>query len=1000
MRLLAPLTLLLLPTAALPAGPGEDFFTTQVRPILAKHCFKCHGPDDGARKARLRLDQRDAALSPARSGKRAVVPGKPGQSELVARVFAEDAEVMPPAGAKLPLDAAQKQVLRRWVAQGAGYTQHWAFVPPRRAAPPAVRDAAWPRNPVDRFVLARLEKERLAPSPPAGPYALVRRLYLDLVGLPPTPEEADAFVHDTRPDAYERLVDRLLASPRYGERWARRWLDLARYADTNGYEKDRPRSIWPYRDWVIAALNADLPFDRFTVEQLAGDLIPGATQAQKVATGFHRNTMLNEEGGIDPLEFRFHAMTDRLAATGTTWLGLTLGCAQCHTHKYDPLSHKEYYQLFAFLNNADEPEMAVIDPHVADRRRRIEQQIARLEGSLLDASKRSLETAFGNWHSRQARSVVPWRTLQPTRVQATRPHLRVLKDGSVLAGGDQGKSDTYELTFPGEVKGVTALRLEVLPDDSLPRRGPGRVYYEGPPGDFFLSEIRLLADGKPVTLAGASQSFAAGGATAQKAIDGDPQTGWSVNGGQGRSHYAIFRLKTPLASAKQLKVTMLFERYYAAGLGRFRLSLTSAAEPPRAGAFPAEMEHLLLRPALDLSGKELRTLYREFLRTAPEAAQARGPIEQLRRQLPQHPTTLVLQERPADNPRPTYLHQRGEFLRPVVDRDRPGDGLGRLSPAVPAVLHPLPEGAPANRLGFARWLVSPDNPLAGRVTVNRQWAAFFGRGIVSTLADFGLQGDYPSHPGLLDWLALELLRGGWSLKHAHRLIVLSATYRQSSQVPPALLARDPDNRLLARGPRVRFEAEVVRDSVLRASGLLAEHLGGPSVFPPQPPGVTTEGAYGQLPWRVSPGRDRYRRGLYTFSKRTAPYALFGVFDGPSGEVCLARRETSNTPLQALTLLNDPSVLEAAQELGRLTAAAPGTPEARVRWLFRRVLTRPPAPDEAALLTQFYRAQRDRLAKDPPAAAALAGAGPAAAERAVWTALARVLFNLDEAITKG
>jgi hypothetical protein len=1000
--------LLLLAVPARGGEPGRDVFTAQVRPILARYCFKCHGPDDRARKARLRLDVRDVAIRPARSGRRAIVPGKPDQSELVARISSTDeTEVMPPPATKLALSAEEKKALTAWIAAGAAYTQHWAFVPPRRPALPVVKDGAWSRNPIDRFVLARLEAVGLRPSPEADRITLARRVYLDLVGLPPTPAEADAFVHDPRPDAYERLVDGLLTSPRYGERWARLWLDLARYADTNGYEKDRPRSIWPYRDWVIAALNADLPFDLFTVEQLAGDLLKGPTLAQRVATGFHRNTMLNEEGGIDPLEFRFHAMTDRVATTGTVWLGLTVGCAQCHTHKYDPISHREYYRFFAYLNNADEPEVAVPTPASLSRQRDLQARIAKLEAGLADqfpvkddaTKKEAVEKRFATWLRDEAERTRPWQVLRPVRAKSNLPLLTVQSDGSVLVSGDQSKSDTYKLTFHTDLKNITALRLEVLPDDRLPNHGPGRVYYEGPPGDFFLSELTLLADDNKVTLKEASHSFANGGNTAAKAIDGDPQTGWSINGGQGQAHQAVFRLAKPLGEARELKLKLLCERYYAAGLGRFRVSVSDDSRPATARALPAEVEEVLLVDADRRTPAQKEQLFRQFLLTTPELAKARKALAGLRNELTRvHPTTLVLAERPPHNPRRSFLHNRGEFLQPVEE----------VRPAVPAVLHPFPATASPDRLAFARWLVSPRNPLVGRVTVNRHWAVLFGRGIVPTVADFGLQGESPSHPDLLDWLALEFTGapgasatgGGWSIKRLHRLIVTSATYRQSSRVSAALLARDPSNRLLARGPRTRLEAEQVRDLVLRASGLLAERLGGPSVFPPQPPGVTTEGAYGQLAWRVSPGLDRYRRGLYTFSKRTAPFAMFNTFDSPSGEVCVAKRESSNTPLQALTLLNDQAIWEAAQHLGARMSAEKGDVSERARRLFRRILVRAPTAREEAMIVKFFEAQMTRFTARPADAASVAGPGKGnATERAAWAALARVLFNLDECVVK-
>jgi hypothetical protein len=977
----------------------SDLFNSQVRPILSRHCFKCHGPDDKARKAKLRLDLREEAVRPRRSGARPIVPGKPDESELMRRVLApaED-EVMPPPSTKNPLSAEEKQILRRWIATGAEYTPHWAFAPPRQVQLPRVRQAEWPRNAIDRFVLARLEAEGLRPSPPADRYTLARRVYLDLIGLPPTPAEADAFVRDTAPDAYERLVDQLLAASQYGERWARRWLDLARYADTNGYEKDRPRSIWPYRDWVINALNADLPFDRFTIEQIAGDLLPGATQADRIATGFHRNTMLNEEGGIDPLEFRYYATVDRINTTATTWLGLTLGCAQCHTHKFDPIPQREYYQLLAFLNNADEPEMDAVRPEIASRRREQEAKIAALEADLPNhfpadgkaSRKEHLERKFNAWIEHEAARSVPWTVLRPVEAKANVPLLTVLPDDSVFVSGDQSKRDVYDLAFHTDLHGITAIRLEVLPDERLPKHGPGRVFYEGPAGDFFLSEITATANGSKVRFSGASHSFATGNYLARNAIDGDPQTGWSINGGQGRSHYAVFNLATPLADAHDLKIQLLFERYHAADLGRFRIAVTTDERPALARDIPPEIESLLLMPAARRTPEQNQCLLRQFVLTAPELSSERAAIDKLRKELPTNPTTLVLQERPPENPRLTFRHNRGEFLQPVE----------RVEPAVLSVLPSLPSDAPRNRLGFARWLVSPANPLVGRVTMNRQWAAFFGRGLVPTLQDFGYQGEPPSHPELLDWLAVEFVKRGWSLKRMHRLIVLSATYQQASRVTPELLAKDPDNKLLARGPRVRLEAELIRDATLKASGLLAERFGGPSVFPPQPPGVTSEGTYGPLTWKVSEGPDRYRRGLYTFTKRTAPYALFATFDAPSGEACLARREVSNSPLQALTLLNDAVFVDAARALGRQLAAEKTSAEARVETLFRRCLTRPPDSEERRLLVQFYEKQKRRLESRELDAMALAGPGDGdVLERAAWTTLARSLLNLDEAVTK-
>jgi hypothetical protein len=943
-----------------------------------------------------------------------VVPGKPQSSGLVQRILSSGPDIMPPAYANKPLSAREKETLKRWVAAGAAYRPHWAFVAPRQAPLPQVKLASWPHNPIDNFVLARLERAGLQPSPPADRATLVRRVTLDLIGLPPTPEEADAFIRDRRPDAYERLVDRLLASPRYGERWARRWLDLARYADTNGYEKDRPRSIWPYRDWVIDALNRDMPFDRFTVEQLAGDLLPNATPEQRIATGFHRNTMLNEEGGIDPLEYRFNSMVDRVATTGTVWLGLTLGCAQCHTHKFDPITQREYYRTMACLDNADELTIDVQQADITARRREIEAQIAAREAHLVDhfppagaapsgtaqqsqvqpvsryARAVTLRRRMDAWLKEQEPRTTEWHVLRPTHMKSNLPLLTLQPDNSIFVSGDMTKRDVYDLRFQRDLSAdgrpITAVRLEVLPDDRLPQHGPGRVYYEGAPGDFFLSEITLTAGGQAVPFAAATQS---GGSDAKAAIDGDPQTGWNINGRQGQTTVAVFTLKRPVA-VSEFGLQLLFERYHAAALGRFRLAVTSDT-PPATADLPPDIEEILRVSAAQRTPAQRDRLLQHYLSVAPELKAERDEIARLRATLPAYPTTLVFAERPPENPRLTYVHKRGEWLRPME----------RVTAGVPAVLSPLPADAPANRLTFARWLVSPANPLVGRVTMNRQWAALFGRGIVRTTEDFGYQGEPPTHPELLDWLAVEFVRQGWSLKRMHRLMVTSATYRQSSRVTPLLLQRDPENRLLSRFPRVRLEAEEIRDSALTAAGLLSTKIGGPSVFPPQPPGVTSEGTYGALDWTVSAGEDRYRRGLYTFSKRTAPYAMFQTFDGPTGEVCLARREVSNTPLQALTLLNDQVFVEAAQALGKSIATRPGTVEEKITYLFRRCLTRPPSQPERDLLLKFYIEQLGRFERKELDATTIAGPGNTdnVNERAAWTTLARSLLNLDEAISR-
>lgn len=1015
-------------------GPS---YARDVRPVLSARCFQCHGPDDESRQSGLRLDERDAATSPADSGRCAIVPGDIAGSELIRRIESSDeSERMPPPESNHALTPQQIDALKQWIAAGAKYEPHWAFAAPIQRVPPAVRNTDWPQTPIDRFVLAELERQGLKPSPEADRYTLIRRVHLDLIGIPPTPDEADRFVNDASPDAYERVVDRLLASPHYGERWARRWLDLARYADTNGYQIDYPRSIWPYRDWVINALNAGMPFDRFTIEQIAGDMLPNATESQRVATGFHRNTMINEEGGIDPLEFRYYAMVDRVNTTASVWLGLTLGCAQCHAHKFDPIQHEEYYEMMAWLNNVDEPMLAVHDPDIAARRGKLRSRITALTNKLPErfpttvarteqlaaslgpgaAEVRSehAKLAFAEWLAARHEDATPWRVLRPAKMTTNLPKLYLLDDGSILAGGDQTKSDRYELDCPVDLASITAVRLEVLPHESLPGNGPGRVHYGRVAGDeigdFFLSEFELSVDGRAVALVDASDSVSASGAgensLAALAIDGVSHSGWSVNAAVGSAQQAVFRLEEPIADAESLHVSMSFETFHSAGLGRFRLWVTDDKGRPTAKALPADLEELTRIAPDQLTAQQRDRLWRWFLGTAPELAAAQAEIDQLENQMPAFPTTLVMQERPRDNPRPTFRRHRGEFLL----------ASEQVSPDTLSVLHRLPDGAPRDRLAFARWLVDPENPLVGRVAMNRQWAALFGAGIVRSTADFGHQGAPPTHPELLDWMAVEFVRQGWSMKAMHRLMVTSAVYRQSAEADALRREVDADNRLLSRGPRVRLEAELIRDQALAAAGLLTRSIGGPSVFPPQPASVANEGnmaADARFAWTVSVGDDRYRRGLYTFSKRTAPFAMFQTFDAPAGTTCVARRELSNSPLQALTLLNDEVFLEAAQFLGRQAADRAGGVRQRARWLFRRCLIRPPTAEELSALVDFFAVQREQFLADQSNARKLAAVdnvaegqsataaehNDAIAEAAAWIATARALLNLDEMMTK-
>jgi len=957
-------------------------FNQEIRPLLANKCYTCHGPDKESREAKLRLDIREEALKDE-----VIVPGKAGESEFHFRIRSDDPEeIMPPPDSKLTLSEKEKSLLDQWIEEGAKYDKHWAFVPPVSPKTPKTK-TDWGCNPIDAFILDNLEKNKLQPSKEADPYTLARRLYLDLIGLPPTPEQADSFVQDKRPDAYERLVDQLLATPRYGEKWAREWLDLARYSDTNGYEKDRVRTIWPYRDWVIRTLNADMPFDQFSIEQLAGDMLPNSTQEQKIATGFHRNTMLNEEGGIDPLEFRYYAMVDRVATTGTVWMGLSTGCAQCHSHKYDPITNTEYYQMMALLNNADEPDLFLQTEQQAKQKADIERQI---EEKTLALQKEipEFEDAFQAWRKKAETNATQWTTLRPIGMKTNLPKLEILEDDSIFSSGDVTKRDVFDLNF---ISGqpVTALRLEVLPDDRLPAQGPGRCYYEGRKGDFFLSEFTVSVSGKKQKIVNPSSTYGkisvgGGSANASNVTDGDGSSGWSTSGQTGKANHLVLPLEKPLSANTPFSIEMLFERHFVVSLGRFRISTTSDANHPKAKRHGTVTEGILAHDSAP-SPQQFTQLRQTFLEQDPRWKKQRKPIDDLKKRIPRLGHTLVMLERSADNPRPTYLRNRGEYVSPREE----------VFPDVPSAFLGIPEEQPKNRLAFARWLTSERNPMVDRVTVNRSWRSLFGDGLLRTSGDFGTQAPAPDHPELLDWLAVEFRKQGLSLKKLHRLIVTSSTYRQSSQASPALLARDPQNRLLARGPRFRLSGELIRDHMLMASGLLSTKMYGPGVYPPQPASVTAL-AWGNTRWNVSKGEDRFRRSIYTFSKRTAPFAGYLTFDGTSGEGCVARRNRSNTPLQALTMLNDEMYLELARATGQSAHKDAKDP---VFSIFRKFLTRHPQANERKSLQSFLDQQTERLRKGELKPELITGKKNASPEEAGCVLLARVIMNLDETITK-
>ena len=1026
MRFRSVLTAVAAVALALPAtGRAESVrFNRDVLPILADRCFACHGPDSAKRKAGLRLDREADA-------RKAV--GKPDASELVRRITSADPdERMPPKGSGRELTKAQADTLRRWVAEGAVWEKHWAFLPPVRPGPPVVRDAGWVRTPIDRFILARLEKEGLHPSPEADRPTLIRRMSFDLTGLPPTPAEVDAFVGDPRPDAVERLADRLLASPRYGERMAWRWLEAARYADTNGYQTDAGRDMWRWRDWVIEAYNRNLPFDQFTIEQLAGDLLPGATLDQRIATGFNRNHRGNAEGGIVPEEYAAEYVADRVETTSTVWLGLTLGCCRCHDHKFDPFTQREFYQLFAYFNNVPEKGRAVkygnSPPYIPAPTREQAQTLAALDHRVADAERRvhelrdSVIEAQARWEKTvNSRDLPDWAPdhglvarfalddAGPLKVQNGQPVFAPGRIGKALdldgmrfavAGdvGDFGFDDRFSLALwvrPRALSGALVSRTVDEPrgegygvhlvngkvqvhltkrwlDDALRVEAETRleanrwyhiaVTYDG---SRLAAGVKVYIDGvgaKTTTLLDElNQSF---------------QTKEPLRIGTGGGPGSRFN-----GLADEVRV---YNRAIDPAEARILATATSPGEivgKPAAERTAGEAEKLRAFFIVTAAPGHIRKAHQE-LRTAREGR--KKFVDAL-------PTVMVMQEMPT--PRQTHLLLRGQY-------DRPGE---KVTAAGPATLPHPPRGG--NRLDLAKWLVSPDHPLTARVAANRLWQLHLGTGLVATGEDFGTQGEFPSHPELLDWLATEFVRTGWDVKRMHKLIVTSATYRQSSRVPKTIPAGDPNNRLLSRFPRYRLSAEMIRDQALFVGGLLVEHPGGPSVKPYQPPGLWDElsGAGDYVPDK---GDKLYRRSLYTYWKRTSPPPGLSAFDATARETCWVRETRTNTPLQALNLLNDVTYVEAARKLAERMLRERTTADDRLTLAFRRITARAPTDAERVILRRTLDRQLADYRTDPAAARKLLKVGASAAdarlnpaELAAYTAVCRLILNLDETVTK-
>ena len=1008
----APLLLAIL-ASLLPAHAAEPVsFSRDVLPILSDNCFGCHGQDESHRKGKLRLDVREAALA-----KEAFVPGKPDVSELIKRIVTTDEDELmpPPKSHKERLSAAQTDILKRWIAEGAVWGKHWSFELPVKASAQG--------HPVDHFVGKKLAAEGLAPAPEAPKHTLLRRLSFDLTGLPPTEAETKAFLADSSPQAYEHAVDRLLASPHYGERMAMWWLDAARYADTDGFQSDSTRNNWAWRDWVVDAFNRNTPYDRFTLEQFAGDLLPNATPEQKLATCFHRNHMTNGEGGRDPEESRVDYVLDRVSTMGTTWLGMTLGCAQCHSHKFDPISQADYYSLSAFFNSIDEDGKAggAAKPFLPYQSKHAARAIAEAQ-QLVDAVKpaeaaarAAAEKPFAAWlEERRSQTAQGWQTWKVIKANSLETAegtiLKQEADGAVQASGPHPNQDEYRIVSHDRLERITGLRLEVLPHPTHTKGGLSR----GKDGEFKLTDLKLqvrtrgnnqirdILMGNAVADVMADKKKNNNYGDVKDTLDDDPRNGWTTVGfDKTKPHVAVYALAEPLVLGPDDELMVELRQRSTLGdanIGRFRLAIAAEAGDAvnKVGASPRE--ELAALPAGQPVGDKLRErLFGEFLADHPAYQASRQALDRAMRQLAETKAAagklnvMVLAER--KEPRDTFVLVRGVW-------DKHGEKVG---PDVPKALAPWPEGEARTRLGLARWLTSKDNPLTARVTVNHLWQMLFGQGLVKTTEDFGLQGERPIHPELLDWLAVDLVEHGWDLKRTLKLIVLSRTYRQDSSVTPALLAKDPENRLLARGARFRLPSWMIRDAALRAAGLFNPALGGPPVRPYQPEGVWEELFMGRFKYEPSEGAAQYRRTLYAFWRRSiAPTFLF---DSAQRRSCEVRTGRTNTPLQALTLQNDLTYLEASQAIAAEVLKESGD-ATRLQSLARKVLSREIGDREAATLGKTLEQARSHYRSKPTDAEKFLHVGQRKhapgtdlAELAAWTVVASLTLNLDEAITR-
>jgi Protein of unknown function (DUF1553)/Protein of unknown function (DUF1549)/Planctomycete cytochrome C len=1048
--------------APAPAVEKRLDFNRDIRPILSENCFQCHGFDEKARQAGLRLDVADSALA-KHDDVTPIVPRHPEHSELWRRITSDDeSEQMPPPDSHRHLKPEQKETLKRWIEQGAPYARHWSFIPPVKAPVPEVSDKSWPHNEIDNFILERLDAEKLTHAPEADRRTLIRRVSLDLTGLPPTAAEVEAFAADQSPDAYEKLVDRLLASPHYGERMALVWLDAARYADTNGYSIDGGRHIWLWRDWVINAFNTNLPYDQFLRDQLAGDLLPNHTAAQLIATGFQRNNMNTHEGGTIPAENLTNYNVDRVKTFGESVLGLTLGCCQCHDHKFDPLTQKDYYQIFAYFNTLS--DVGLDGDRGIDSRPSIEAKTV-LQSGEEPVLRRQIKTLQEKLATVSDADVERWAADQRSRLSARGKNFELhpvellkVSTPNTGAGFDIDPPRFVHITSPASLvaydvsvhlpkldKPITGLRVVFHPDPATPAAGWGygtllppvsprqRAGQPAPPpnnkGTFILTSFSASADPVPGDQVNLNRLLDVAGVTAdswrpdyppEDILDTRNKNGWSpedgelasATGGSTPTHVTVTFAK-PVDATKTPYMTVQLNFGHGDKLVAARFEILAMTGADDGSPLPPEIIALIGSPLTQVAGssadsatrtsekqQSLRAYYADHADATNRDRIALANLEECLDVVTKKFPTMVMDI--AEKPRETFILRRGDYSQPTE----------KVAPATPAVLPPPPAGAPADRLGLAEWVTMRENPLPARVEVNRLWQIFFGTGIVATPADFGAQGQFPSHPDLLDWLTVDFMDHGWDVKRMVKKIVMSATYRQGSDTTEDLLTRDPQNRLLARGPRFRLPAEFIRDDALKVSGLLVDRLGGPSVNPYTPGDLWREiSHYGSSPATAQSfvqdhGDKLYRRSLYTYWKRTVPPPNMVAFDAPSREVCTMFRSPTTTPLQALVLLNDTQFIEAARAFAERAVKQPGDDAARLRWAFEECVSRQPTDAEFAVLTKALARERARYTANESAAQKYLTAGESprdetilAPEHAAWSQVTSLILNLSETVTR-